>query len=124
MSHPEYAVLSTKEWIDAPDMGAFFDIPVSAFIDTAQRIANKRWQVEKDCRNMLENVKTTLFTILENSIDKLYHTGCTIMGATAFGALTVPQIINRMQQNYGKPGIRETLSSTSTIVYSAQQKEH
>ena len=27
------------------------------------------------------------------------------MGATGFGPLTAPQIISRMQLNYGKPGI-------------------
>ena len=29
------------------------------------------------------------------------------MGATGFGPLTAPQIISRMQSNYGKPGIGE-----------------
>ena len=29
------------------------------------------------------------------------------MGATGFGPLTAPQIISRMQLNYGKPGIGE-----------------
>ena len=53
ISRPEYALLYTKEWIDALDMGALFDIPESAFIDTKERIAKKWWQVEKDLRNKL-----------------------------------------------------------------------
>ena len=107
MSRPEYDLLSTKEWIDAPDVGVFFDIPTSAFTDTKQRISGKRWQVKNYCRETLDNVETTLFTILEVAIDKSYHTGGTIMGATVFGTLTFPQIISRMKQNYGNPGIGE-----------------
>ena len=47
MSWPEYALLSTKEWIDAPDLRSFFDIPANAFTDTEQWIRGKKWQVEK-----------------------------------------------------------------------------
>ena len=56
---------------------------------------------------MLDNVETNLVTILDNVIDKSYHTGGTLMGATGFGTLTYPQIIARMKQKYGKSGIRE-----------------
>ena len=111
MYQPEYALLSTKEWIDAPDVGAFFDIPASAFTDTKQCIAKKRWKTEKDRRDMLDNVETNLITILENDIEKLYHTGGTIMGATGFGTITAPQIIARLQQNYGKPVIGDIKKS-------------
>ena len=43
MYRMEYNLLSTKEWIDAPNMGAFFYIPARAFIDIKQRISKKRW---------------------------------------------------------------------------------
>ena len=77
------------------------------FTDIKQRIAEKRWQIKKYRRDTLENVETTLVTILNNAIDKSYHTGGTIMGSRGFGALTSPQIIARLQQNYGNPGIGE-----------------
>ena len=93
--------------IDAPDVGAFFNIPVIAFIDTKQRITKKQWQVDKDRRETLDNVETTLVTTLEGGIDKSYHKEGTIMGATGFGTPTAPQIISRMKQNYGNPGIGE-----------------
>ena len=114
---PEYALLSTKDCIDAPDVGLFFDIPVSVFTDTKQRTAEKRWKIEKDCRNMLENMETNLVAILKNEIEKLYHIGGTIMGATGSGTLTAPLIISRMQKNYVNPLIGEikSPSSASTI---------
>ena len=117
MSRPEYALLSTKEWIGTPDVGAFFGIPASALTDTKQRIAKKWWQFIKYFRNTLDNVETTLVTILENAIDKLYHIGGTIMGATDFGTLAAPKIISRLQQNHGKPVFGEIKrpSSASTI---------
>ena len=77
------------------------------FTDIKQRIAEKLWQIKKYRRDTLENVETTLVTILNNAIDKSYHTGGTIMGSRGFGALTYPQIIARLQQNYGNPGIGE-----------------
>ena len=55
----------------------------------------------------MENVELTLVAILECAIDKVYHTGATIMGATGFGPLMAPQIISHMQLNYGKPIIGE-----------------
>ena len=93
--------------IDTPDVDAFFKIPASTFTDTKQRITKKRWQAEKYRRDTLDNVETTIVTILENKIEKSYHTGGTIMVATGIGTLTSPQIIARMQQNYGKPVIGE-----------------
>ena len=55
----------------------------------------------------MENVELTLVAIIECAIDTAYHTGATVMGATGFGPLTAPQIISRMQLNYGKTGIGE-----------------
>ena len=70
MSRTEYNLLSTKDWIDVPNMGAFFDIPARAFIDIKQRIAENRvWQIEKYRRDTLQNVETNLVTILDNAID-------------------------------------------------------
>ena len=43
MSRTEYNLLSTKEWIGAPNVGAFFDIPARAFTDIKQHISKKRW---------------------------------------------------------------------------------
>ena len=77
------------------------------FTDTKQRIAKKRWQIDKYHSNTLENVETNFVTTLESEIDKAYHTVGTIMGATVFGTLTAPQNIARMQQNYGNIVIRE-----------------
>ena len=74
MSQTEYALLSTKEWIDAPDMGAFFNIPASAYTYTKQCIAKKRWHFDEDIRDTLDNAEKTLVTILYNAIDKSYHT--------------------------------------------------
>ena len=107
MSWPEYALLSAKEWIDAPDVGSFFDIPANAFNDTEQQIREKKWQVEKDNHHTLENVELIPITIIECAIDKSYHTGATVMGATGLEQLTAPQIISHMQLNYGVPGIGE-----------------
>ena len=107
MSRQEYALLSTKEWTNAPDVGSFFEIPANSFTETEHRIGEKRWQVTKDQRDNLEKVELTLVTILEGVINTAYHTGATEMGAMGFGPLTVPQIISRMQLNYGKPGIGE-----------------
>ena len=107
MSRQEYALLSTKEWTNAPDVGSFFEIPVNSFTETEHRIGNKLWQVTKDRRDTLENVDLTLVAILEGVIDTAYHMGATGMGATGFGPLTAPQIISCMQLNYGKPGIGE-----------------
>ena len=78
-------------------MGAFFDIPESMFTDTEHRIANKRWQFEKYCRETLDNLEKTLVIILKNAIEKLYHTEDTIMVAMGFRTLTAPKIISRMQ---------------------------
>ena len=103
----EYALLSTKEWKNAPDVGSFLEIPANSFTETEHRIREKRWQVTKDRRDTLENVELTIVAILEGVIDKSYHTGTTSMGATGFGPLTTPQIISRMKLNYGKPGIGE-----------------
>ena len=86
-------------------MGSFLEIPANSFTETEQRIGEKRWQVTKDQRATLENFELMLVTILEGVINTAYHTGATAMGATGFGPLTVPQIISRMQLNYGKPGI-------------------
>ena len=55
----------------------------------------------------MENVELTLVAILECAINTAYHTGDTVMGATRFGPLTAPQIISRMQLNYGKSRIGE-----------------
>ena len=61
----------------------------------------------KDQPDTLENVELTLVAILECAIDKAYHTGATVIGATGFGPITAPQIISCMQLNYRKPGIGE-----------------
>ena len=82
-------------------------VSANAFTDNEQKIAKKRWQVNKDRHGNLENVETTFVTILECAIEKYYHTGGTIMRATGFRTLTDPQIISRMQHNYGKPEIGE-----------------
>ena len=63
--------------------------------------------MEKDKHYTLENVELILITIIECAIDKLYHTGATVMGATGLEQLTAPQIISHMQLNYGVPGIGE-----------------
>ena len=105
MSWQEYVLLSTKDWINAPDVGSFFEIPVNSFTDTEQRIGEKRWQVTKDQRDTLENVELTFVAIFECAINTAYHMGATVMGATGFGPITVPQIISLMQFNYGKPRI-------------------
>ena len=55
----------------------------------------------------MENVELTLVAILKDAIDTAYHIGAMVMGAKVFGPLTVPQIISRMQLNYGKPRIGE-----------------
>ena len=107
MSRKEYALLSTKEWTNTPDVGLFFEIPANSFTEIKQRIGEKIWQVTKDRQETLENVELTLVAILKGVIDTGYHTGATAMGATGFGPLTAPQIISRMQSNYGKPGIGE-----------------
>ena len=107
VSWQKYSLLSTKEWTNAPDVGSFFEIPANSFTKTEQRIGEKRWQVTKDQQDTLENVELTLVAILKGAIDTAYHTGATTMGATVFVPLTAPQIISRMQLNYGKPGIRE-----------------
>ena len=41
MSWQEYALLSTKEWTNSPDVGSFLDIPANSFTNTAQRIGEK-----------------------------------------------------------------------------------
>ena len=87
-------------------MGSFFEIPANSFTKIEQRIGEKRWQVTKDQQDTLENVELALVAILKGAIDTAYHTGATTMGATVFVPLTAPQIISRMQLNYGKPGIR------------------
>ena len=107
MSWQEYALLSTKEWTNAPDVESFFEIPENSFTETDQRIRKKTWQITKDQRVTLENVELTLITILEGVIDTAYHTGATAMGSMGFNLLTEPQIISRMQLKYGKPGIGE-----------------
>ena len=48
MSRQEYALLSTKEWTNAPDVGSFFEIPANSFTETEQIIGEKIWQVTKD----------------------------------------------------------------------------
>ena len=83
--------------MNALDVGSFFDIPANSFTDTEQRIGEKEWQVTKDRRDTLENVELTLVAIFECAIDKAYHTGATVMGATGFGPLTAPKIIFRTQ---------------------------
>ena len=88
-------------------MGSFFEIPENYFTETEQRNEEKIWQVNKDFRYSLENVELKIFAILKGAIDTAYHTGATEMGVTVFGPLTEPQIISRMQLNYGKPGIGE-----------------
>ena len=55
----------------------------------------------------MENVELTLVAILECAIDKSYHTGAMVMGATGFGALTAPQIISRMQLSEENPGLEK-----------------
>ena len=55
----------------------------------------------------MENVELTLVAILECAINTAYHMGDTVMGATGFGPLTAPQIISRIQLNYGKLWIGE-----------------
>ena len=55
----------------------------------------------------MKNVEIILVVILKCDIDKAYHTGATFMGAMGFGPLTEPEIISRMQLNYGNPGIGE-----------------
>ena len=90
MYRQEYALLSTKEWTNAPDMGSFFEILANSFTKTEQRIGDKIWKVTQDRRDTLENVELTLVTILEGVINTAYHTGATTMGATVFGPLTAP----------------------------------
>ena len=107
MSRQEYALLSTKEWTNAPDVGSFFEIPANSLTKTEQRIGEKRWQVTKDQQDTLENVDLKLIAILGGAIGTSYHTGATAMGATGFGPLTAQQIISRMQLNYEKPWIGE-----------------
>ena len=34
MYRKEYALLSTKEWTNAPDMGSFFEVPANSFTET------------------------------------------------------------------------------------------
>ena len=34
MSRQEYALLFTKEWTNAPDVGSFFEIPANSFTET------------------------------------------------------------------------------------------
>ena len=82
MSRQEYALLSTKEWTNAPAVGSFFDIPANSFTNTEKIIGEKKWQVTKDQRDTLENVELTLVAILECATDKEYHTGDTVMGST------------------------------------------
>ena len=105
MSRQEYALLSTKEWTNAPDVGSFFEIPANSFTETEQRIGEKRWQVAKDWQDTLENVELMLVAILKGVINTVYHTEATAMGATVFGPLMAPQILSRMQLNYVKSGI-------------------
>ena len=107
MSRKEYALLSTKEWTNTPDVGLFFEIPANSFTKIKQRIGEKRWQVTKYQQETLENVELTLVAILKGVINTGYHTGATAMGATVFGPLMALQIISRMQLNYRKPGIGE-----------------
>ena len=38
MSRQEYALLYTKEWTNAPDVGSFFEIPENSFTETEQII--------------------------------------------------------------------------------------
>ena len=97
MSLQEYALLPTKEWTNAPDVGSFFEIPANSFPEKEQRMGEKRWQVTKDQQDTLENVELKIVTILEGVIDTAYHTGATSMGATGFGPLTAQQIFSRMQ---------------------------
>ena len=111
MSRQEYALLSTKDWTNAPDVRSFFEIPANSFTETEQRIREKRWQVTKDRRDTLENVELTLVAILGGVTDTAYHTGAMAMGATGFVPLTTPQINSHMQLNYGKPGIGEIKKS-------------
>ena len=100
-------LLSTKEWIDAPDVGAFFDIITYTFTDTGHRVTEKKYQVDKDRQYTLKSIETILVSVLNCATNKAYHTGATSMGATGFGTLTALQIILRMQWNYGKPYIME-----------------
>ena len=79
MSRQECALLSTKEWMNDPGVGSFFNIPENSFANTEQRIREKRWQVTKDRCDTMENIQLTLVTILKYAIDKAYHTGATIM---------------------------------------------
>ena len=107
MSRQEYALLSTKEWTSALDVGSFFKIPANSFTNTEQRIGEKRWHVTKDQQDTLENVELTLVAILKCDIDTAHHKRAKVMGATEFGPITAPQMISRMQLNYGKPRIGE-----------------
>ena len=105
MSRLEFALLSTKEWIYTHSVGAFFSIPTNVFTDTEQRVEENKWQVDKDRQDNLKSVETILVSVLDCAIKKYYHTGAMPMGETGFGTLTGPQIILRMQHNYGNLGI-------------------
>ena len=94
----EYALISTKEWTNTPEVGSFFVIPANSFTETEQRIRDKGWQVTKNRRDTLKNVELTLVAILEGVINTEYHTGATEMGATGLGPLTAPQIISRYRR--------------------------
>ena len=82
MSWQEYALLSTKEWTNAPDVGSFLEISANSFTNIEQRIGEKRLQVTKDRRDVLENVELMLVAILECAIDTAYQMGATVMGST------------------------------------------
>ena len=111
MSRQEFALLSTKTWMNAPDVGSFFEIPVNSFTETEQRIGEKRCQVTKDQQDTLENVELTLVAILEGVINTAYHTEDTAMADIGFVPLTAPQIISCIQLNYRNPGIGEIKKS-------------
>ena len=100
MYRPKYALLSTKYWVDASDVGSFFDIPVSAFIDTKQRITEKQWQVEEDLRDMLYSVEKSL-----SLSSRMRSTNRATQEALSWG----PQDSGRLQPHKSFPECNRTM---------------
>ena len=107
LSREAFALYSTKDWQEPADVGECFKISSPSITETEQRTYEKRWELQKEKRNIFENLLMVLTKTFEYVIDPAFHKGSNGLATRGSGNIKPYDVLAHMHSLYGKPSLTE-----------------